>query len=106
MVQPSEQSRETKKRERSPEYPGLNLEEALAFAKILYEKERRNAAPINGILKHWGYAPRSGPGLRAIAALERFGLVVSEGSGDGRKARISEDAFRILVDERPNSPDR
>ena len=106
MVQQAREREETKKRERSPEYPGLNLEEALKFAKVLYERERRNAAPINTVLKAWDYAPRSGLGLRAIAALQRFGLVVVEGNGDNRKARISEEAFKLLVDTRSDSPDR
>ena len=106
MVPQAGQTDGSKKRGRSPEYPGLNLEQALDQAKVLQNKERKNAAPINAILKHWNYAPKSGLGLRAIAALERFGLITSEGHGDNRKARISEDAFNILIDERPNSEDR
>ena len=102
----TEQIDEVKKRERSPEYPGIDLEEALNKAKALYVAERRNAAPVASVLKHWGYAPRSGGGQRAIAALEKFGLIVAEGNGENRKARITEEAFRILIDERPDSEER
>lgn len=97
---------DTKKRERSPEYPAFDLEEAVNKARLLYQAERRNAAPMNAILKHWDYSPKSGAGIRAVSTLEKFGLAVSEGSGDNRKVRLSENAFNILVDERPDSLDR
>ena len=106
MVRQSGQTDESKKRGRSPEYPGFNLQQAVELAEVLHNREGQNAAPINAVLKHWNYPPKSGPGSRAIAALERFGLITTEGSGDNRKARISVDAFNLLIDERPNSEDR
>lgn len=95
-----------KKRDRSPSYPAIGLEEALARARRLYDQERRNAAPVDTILKHWGYSAGSGAGLRVLAALEKFGLTVDEGSGPNRKARLTEDAYDILIDERPDSENR
>ena len=97
---------DTKRRERSPEYPAFDLEEAVNKARLLYQAERRNAAPMNAVLKHWGYSPKSGAGIRAVSTLEKFGLAVSEGSGDNRKVRLSENGFNILVDGRPDSLDR
>jgi hypothetical protein len=91
------------KRQRSPSYPGIGLEAALERARSLYGEEGRNAAPNDAILQHWGYAPRSGPGLVTIAALKRFGLLVSEGSG---KSRLSNLALSIILDEREDSPER
>ena len=101
-----EQSAEGGKRERSPGYPAIGLEEAITKVRKLYREEGRSAAPIQTILKHWDYKAKSGGGLRAVAALEKFGLIVSEGSGDNRKARLSEDAWNILVDDRRDSSDR
>lgn len=92
-----------RKRQRSPSYPGIGLEAALDRARTLYEHEGRNAAPNEAILDHWGYAPRSGPGLVAIAALKRFGLLDSEGKGHSRLSNL---ALRILLDEREDSPER
>lgn len=102
----TEQMDATTKRERSPEYPAFDLEEALNKARVLYKAEKRNAAPIAATFKHWDYSPRSGAGQRAVATLDKFGLVTTEGSGDNRKIKLSEEAFKILVDERPDSPDR
>lgn len=101
-----EQVDTTKKRERSPEYPAFDLEEALNKARVLYEKEKRNPAPIASVLKDLDYSTKSGAGLRAVAALEKFGLVAAEGSGVNRKVRLADDGFNIIIDQRPNSPDR
>jgi hypothetical protein len=92
-----------RKRGRSPSYPGIDLGEALDRARTLYEKEGRNAAPVSAIYGHWGYGANTGPGMIALAALKKFGLLVDEGSGAGRKARLSDDALRILLDEREDT---
>jgi len=94
------------KRGRSPSYPGIDLREALGRARTLYDKERRNAAPVSAIFGHWGYKANTGPGMIALAALKKFGLLVDEGTGPARKARLSEDAVRILLDEREDSIER
>ena len=106
MNEPTDNEIAKKKRERSPSYPAIDLKEALDRARTLYDEERRNAAPVNTILKHWGYAAGSGNGLRVLAALDKFGLTADEGSGPNRKARLTEDAHKILIDERPDSQER
>ena len=95
-----------KKRERSPGYPGLALQDAIQRATTIYQHEGKNAAPVNVILGHWGYRPKSGAGLVALAALKHFGLLIDEGSGDSRTARLSDLALRIVQDTRPNSEER
>jgi hypothetical protein len=95
-----------RKRERSPNYPGLSLETALERAKTLLKEEGRNAAPVSAIVKHWGYNPKSSSGLIALAALRYFGLLDHEGTGEDRHGRLSKLALSILLDERPNSLER
>jgi len=95
-----------KKKERSPGYPGINLEEAIERARQLYQEERRNYAPVSAILEHWGYQPKSGAGLVALAALKKFGLLEDEGSSQNRRGRLTDAAFRILADSRPDSAER
>jgi hypothetical protein len=95
-----------RKRPRSPGYPGIDLGEALERARLIYQREGRNAAPVNTILGHWGYKPMSGPGLTALSALKKFGLVVYEGSGEKMRARLSDVALAVLLDEREESPAR
>jgi hypothetical protein len=94
------------KRPRSPGYPGISLREAIEKARVLHGKESRSAAPIEAIYDHWGYAPKSGAGNVAISALKKFGLIEDEGSGQKRKARLSDLGLRIVLDERVDSPER
>jgi hypothetical protein len=84
-----------KKRPRSPSYPGITLEQAIDRARVIYDKEARNAAPFEAILDHWGYSPRSGAGSVALAALRKYGLLVYE----GKNARLSDLALTILWNE-------
>lgn len=96
----------TRKRDRSPSYPGIDLAAALQRAQALYNQEHEHAASLETILGHWGYEPKSGAGLVVVAALKKFGLLVDEGSGLRRKARLSDEAVRILLDEREDSIER
>src|SRR3954447_4287750 len=87
---------------RSPSFPFVNLREALARAKGLYGAERRNEAPLESVARHWGYSPNSSATNRTVAALVAFGLLEMK----DRKARLTDRAIHILVDEREPSPDR
>ncbi len=103
----SEQATQHKpKRARSPSYPGIPLRTAIERARQLYEAEGRNAAPIDAIYEDWGYAPKSGAGNVAIAALKKFGLIDDEGTGPNRRARLSNLALQILLDDREDSVER
>ncbi len=93
-------------RTRSPNYPAFNLEVAIKRAKQLYSAERMNATPATVALKHWGFKAKSSGGIVTIAALKAFGLIQDTGSADTRKLQLTENARRILLDERPESAER
>lgn len=97
---------ESKKRVRSPAYPGIDLEEAIQRAEVIRQQENKNEAPVDAILSHWGYNPKSGTGLVVLSALLKFGLIADSGSGANRKARLTPLALKILLDDRPESEDR
>lgn len=84
-----------RKRDRSPSYPGINLKEAIAKAETLYKKEGKHKAPVDVILDHWGYAPKSGAGMVALAALKKFGLIDDEGIGQARQAGLTKAGLAI-----------
>ena len=98
--------RQTAPRGRSPSYPGIDLATALQRARTLYEREQHHAAPTHTIVRHWGYVADSGPGLVTLAALKKFGLLLDEGKGGKRMARLSPLALRIIKDRREPSPER
>ncbi len=94
------------KKGRSPAYPAIPLEDALARADIIRKAEGRNEANYNTILAQLGYSPKSGMGAVVFSALIKFGLMTDSGSGESRKARLSESAIKILLDNRPDSSER
>ena len=96
-----------KSKTRSPNYPGMNLEEALKKARVLFREEARNGIPFPVIAKHWKLNPKSSSVKVGIAALLKFGLIeVVSGSGVQRNLKITDRAYRIFTDERENSPTR
>jgi hypothetical protein len=95
-----------KSRTRSPAYPFINLAAALKRAKEFYSKEQRNAASVKVAVKHWGYDQKSSGGKQTTAALLNYGLLKDEGIGDRRKVQLTQDALRVILDERPDFTER
>lgn len=104
----SEQNATVKKarRTRSPGYPALGLEEAIAKASALYDEEKRNSAAFATVVVHWGYKPTSSSALQAVATLKKFGLLMGSGSGNLKKLALTTLALRIVQDKRNPSPER
>jgi hypothetical protein len=92
---------------RSPAYPGINLEIALKRAQGLYERDGRSAVAFPIAVSRWGFGAKSSGGLLSVAALKSFGLLEDVERGPrGRIIKLTELAFRILLDKRANSPER
>ena len=85
---------------RGPSYPYVNLEEAVGLTRKVYEFTRKAAAPLASVVKEaWEYSPTSSSGEKVLAALKAFGLVEESASGDSKMLKISDSAYRILVDD-------
>lgn len=91
---------------RSPSYPNLNLQEAIEKAETIWAREGRNAAPISAIYGHWGFRGATGPALRAVAALIKFGLLEARGRKDSREACLTDLALGIILDDREDNSER
>jgi hypothetical protein len=94
------------KKQRSPNYPALDLDNALSRTRQLWNREGRHYAPVKAMLEAWGYGPKSSGGLITIGALKRFGLLEDKGAMEGREARLTEFAQAIILDEREDSTER
>ena len=103
MTEPTTHQR---KRERSPNFPGIALDKAIERAREIFEREGRGAVPPEAILDAWGYNPGSGLGMVQLAALTQFGLLNDQGRGAERRLRLSQLALTILLDDQAHSPDR
>jgi hypothetical protein len=93
-------------RMRSPAYPSITIDEAVERAQTLYRIEGKHPTLVKTAASHWGYKPKSSGGLKTIAALKAYGLLVDEGSSEDRKVRLSDDGLTIVRDEREVSPER
>lgn len=83
---------------RSPNYPGLTLERAIAKAALMYNSEfRRHAVPLKDGMAKMEYSADSSTGQQALAAMKYYGLVELEGTSDKRQVRVSERAAKIVA---------
>ena len=98
-----EKKKEEKKRIRSPNYPVLTLGRSLELADILYKKHNRYAVALEVAAKAWDISPKSTYMARHVAALASYGLIDTEGEKDAKKIKLSDLAFKILVDKRSDS---
>lgn len=79
-------------KQRSPNYPGLNIQKAIGKAEVIYRAEHTHPAPRDVIAKHLGYGSLNGSSLTVIGALNHYGLM--EAAGDGLK--VSDDAVTMF----------
>jgi hypothetical protein len=101
MIEASQPEKPKRASGRSPNYPGISLSVAIDRARTVWEREKRNSAPVRVLMKHWGYTnPTGGSAGVTFGALKKFGLVEDEGSGADRPAKLTDLAFEIL-----NNPD-
>lgn len=100
----SGQSPPKSKKLRSPNYPGIPIGKALERAGLVYEKIGRHDAPVEAIVSHWNYKPKTGPSLVTIGALKAYGLFET-GSNSGR-LKLTDLALRIIQDKREDSLER
>jgi hypothetical protein len=73
--QPETPNKEKKSRMRSPNYPGISLEEAVGKIKALYDQDKLVASPKDAALKHMGFEKAHGEAGRVLSALRSFGLI-------------------------------
>lgn len=99
-------AKEKRRRVRSPNFPSIDLEEAIERAKQFHNQEDRHPANIEVASRHWGYKNFSSGGSTVIAALISFGLMESEGTGGNRRVKLSSLGLQIVLDPRPVSEER
>lgn len=83
------------KKQRSPSFPIIPIDEAINRVRLIYERDRRAFTTANAVLEHLGYSSKkgmSGTSGRVVAALKQYGLLDEQGG----QYRVSDLAFRIL----------
>lgn len=95
-----------RRRQRSPNFPSIDLRKAVERIHLFYDKEGRNEAPIDVVAQHWGYSKTSSSIDKMLGALNAYGLIEIKGSRESRMIRLSERGLILVEDERPESAER
>jgi hypothetical protein len=82
---------------RSPNYPSINLSDAIQKAKMVYDKEFKNPAPREVLVKDMGYGGINGASAGVFSAVVKYGLLESAGND---QYRITEDALDIFLHQK------
>src|SRR5687767_8553411 len=91
---------------RSPGYPAIDLQEAIQKADKMYDEEKRSPTSPDVLAEHWGYRTTSSGAKLAVAALKKYGLIEAVGGKKSGQVKLSDLAFKILLDKREESPER
>ena len=81
-------------RQRSPNYPGVNLEEAIGFARDLYAAVGRAQFNANDAAPTWGYKGPSGPVRVRLAAFRQYGML---DGARGENPKLSRRALTFVL---------
>lgn len=83
---------------RSPSYPSYSLEEAVANARKIFEKDRRSPMDRAVVATHLGYNSLNGAADKSLATMMQFGLLEKVAKGE---VRVSQWSIDIMF---PDSP--
>lgn len=83
-------------RDRSPAFPFISLQAAIERLTDFDRVFGRHPTPANKVGLAWEMKENSSQAAQTLAALKYFGLLDYEGSGDTRKAFITEDGRTYL----------
>jgi hypothetical protein len=89
------------KKERSPSFPFIGLTKALERARAVYANARRHEVRMMDLAAAWDLGVKSSGTLQTVAALLAYGLLEDQGTGETRKFKITDLAFKALEDQRP-----
>jgi hypothetical protein len=82
-------------------FPFIPLKQALDRARTVHKNAGDHPVSVPDLIGMWEYAPKSSGWKQTIAALRYYGLLNSSGVKEGRRLKLTEDARRYFLDERP-----
>ena len=75
-------------KQRSPNYPGISLVDAVDATARLYENVKRGEFSLDDAASAWGYGSASGPVRIRIGALRQYGLIEGKKGANPKLARL------------------
>ena len=86
-------------RVRSPSYPSYPLDEAVANARKIYDKDRRAPIDRTVVAAHLGYKSLNGAADKSLATMMQYGMFEKVAKGE---VRVSQGAVDILFPDTPS----
>ncbi len=84
------------RRVRSPAYPAIGLEDALAKASQIWQKLNRHDGTPEEIVNLMGGSNESSASHSASSALIKYGLLSDSGSGPSRRLKLTDAAIKLV----------
>ncbi|MGU3285026.1 MULTISPECIES: hypothetical protein [unclassified Methylobacterium] len=82
-------------------YPYIPLRKAIERARQLWNSANDHAVVASDAVQVWSFSPKASGGSQTIAALKYYGLLQDIGANESRKVKLTEEARRYFLDERP-----
>lgn len=83
---------------RSPNYPFINLKEAINYARSLHEHANMHPLSEEAAHKIWGFKVNGSNSKRIAAALKEYGLIEYSGKTDKRYYQVTNAGRRLILD--------
>ena len=80
----------------------MSLRSALEKAQLIWKAQQKHPAHIETVINTIGYTKKTGPSLRAISALDQYGLTTETGRVDSRVIGLSDLAINYLLSDNDN----
>ena len=80
-------------KQRSPNFPGVDLVEAVGLVGKIYTREKRAPFPAESAAAAWEYKGASGPVRVRIGALRQYGLLAK----DGKNSTLTNRALTLVL---------
>jgi len=91
------------KKERSPNFPFITLTKAVERIRPIFDAARRHEVRMVDLATALGSGLKSSGTLQTVSALVAYGLLDDNGTGESRKFKVTDLAFKILEDQRPGA---
>jgi len=83
---------------RSPNFPSVDLGEAVDLARKIWDHAQRHPVPVQTVFqKLWGYSAASSGAKQRLAAVRAFGLVEVSGTTEKKQVRVVNAAGKVFA---------
>ncbi len=91
------EAEQEKDRKRSPNYPSISLQTAVAKIAKLYKEDKGTAGTPEVLAAHWDTTVKSSSFLQTVASLKKYGLIFELDGAPTAKLKLTKTALDIVM---------